>query len=260
MSKYDHEHSFGEWADSQNSVLPQTASAPVETPPLCRIAELARFIKHIADEKDTGDCEGMVAGSTAIISIRRHSAEILEIIRDYPFETKIRAMEMESVPVETDVKEIAEEPLKPDAATESGEAQGWRMEMLLRAADKMAWICDDWVSRHVIDSRSALADARLNYGKPFHYEWSNLTPSPSTETRDEILSRMLKEHGCTCLICKPPPSAPPFCEQATQTEKEIAREAFQQLRDYGGGVCGNPETIVKVILAAIKKAKTNARL
>jgi hypothetical protein len=40
----------------------------------------------------------------------------------------------------------------------------------LRAADEMAKVCDDWVVRKVIDARSALADARLNYGQPFTSE------------------------------------------------------------------------------------------
>jgi len=39
-----------------------------------------------------------------------------------------------------------------------------------RAADEMARITDDWVKRRIIDSRSALADARLDYGQPHRYE------------------------------------------------------------------------------------------
>lgn len=50
-----------------------------------------------------------------------------------------------------------------------------KLLIALRAADEMARICDDWVKRGIIDSRSALADARLNYGQPFEYEWSKPT-------------------------------------------------------------------------------------
>lgn len=48
-----------------------------------------------------------------------------------------------------------------------------RMAIALRAADKMARICDDMIQRGSIDARSALADARLDYGQPFKYEWSS---------------------------------------------------------------------------------------
>jgi len=62
--------------------------------------------------------------------------------------------------------------------------QGWtdRLELLLklRAADQMAKVADDWVERGQIDSRSALADARLNYGKPYTYEFSGTFPAPPT--------------------------------------------------------------------------------
>ncbi len=46
----------------------------------------------------------------------------------------------------------------------------------LRAADKMAMVVDDYVDRKVIDARSAIADARLDYGEPFKYEHG---PSPT---------------------------------------------------------------------------------
>lgn len=38
----------------------------------------------------------------------------------------------------------------------------------------MAQICDDWVGLGIINARSTLADARLDYGEPFKYEY---TPS-----------------------------------------------------------------------------------
>lgn len=46
------------------------------------------------------------------------------------------------------------------------------LEIKLRAADEMARVCDDWVTRGLIDARSALADARLDYGEPFTYGFS----------------------------------------------------------------------------------------
>ncbi len=42
----------------------------------------------------------------------------------------------------------------------------------LEAADEMARVCDQWVESKQIDSRSALADARIKYGKPFKYEFT----------------------------------------------------------------------------------------
>lgn len=43
-------------------------------------------------------------------------------------------------------------------------------QIKLRAADAMAKIVDDSVVRKLIDSRSALADARLSYGAPYKYD------------------------------------------------------------------------------------------
>ena len=40
---------------------------------------------------------------------------------------------------------------------------------LLKGADKMAAVCDDWVKRKIIDERSALADARLEYCDPYTF-------------------------------------------------------------------------------------------
>ena len=39
--------------------------------------------------------------------------------------------------------------------------------LAIKAADKMADVCDDWVKRGLLDARSALADARLIYGDPY---------------------------------------------------------------------------------------------
>lgn len=45
-------------------------------------------------------------------------------------------------------------------------------DIALRAADAMAKVIDDWVKRGLIDARSALADARLDYGEPWKYVWT----------------------------------------------------------------------------------------
>lgn len=66
------------------------------------------------------------------------------------------------------------EPGGERANTVPGPMELLEMTLALRAADKMAWVCDDWVQRHRIDSRSALADARLDYGHPYRYRWSKL--------------------------------------------------------------------------------------
>lgn len=52
------------------------------------------------------------------------------------------------------------------------ERENCRMKIALRAADQMARVIDDWVERGLIEARSAVADARLDYGTPFEYEWS----------------------------------------------------------------------------------------
>lgn len=60
----------------------------------------------------------------------------------------------------------------PGSTASNGSEVELKMVIALRAADAMARIVDDWVTRGVIDARSAIADARLNYGQPFVYEWS----------------------------------------------------------------------------------------
>jgi hypothetical protein len=47
-----------------------------------------------------------------------------------------------------------------------------RLQAKLRLADGMARVCDAWVGEQIIDSRSALSDARLRYGSPNDYEFS----------------------------------------------------------------------------------------
>lgn len=111
----------------------------------------------------------------------------------------------------------------PVAPSESVKAQGQdvRIMLALRAADKMAWICDDWVQRHVIDARSALADARLRYGEPYKYSWSKLeapsvgagvsSTAEGVSSKDEIpwCQRCLKNlDQCICNPLAPPVSAP----------------------------------------------------
>lgn len=69
-----------------------------------------------------------------------------------------------------------------DSQTFAAEAEGSmdakdieiaQLRKKLQAADAMAKICDDWVVRGEIDARSALADARLIYGNPFKYAFSD---------------------------------------------------------------------------------------
>lgn len=69
----------------------------------------------------------------------------------------------------------------------------WAMQLKLRAADKMAWICDDWVQRGIIDARSALADARLSYGDPFTYSWSKLSADSVGRATDEQSASPVKD-------------------------------------------------------------------
>jgi len=47
-------------------------------------------------------------------------------------------------------------------------------ELVLRAADKMAKAIDEAIKRGYIDARCAIADARLDYGEPFKYEFSKV--------------------------------------------------------------------------------------
>jgi hypothetical protein len=57
----------------------------------------------------------------------------------------------------------------------------------VRAADAMAKAIDDWVERGLLDSRSLLADARLNYGKPYTYEAApEPSPRPQPTTVQEV--------------------------------------------------------------------------
>lgn len=63
-------------------------------------------------------------------------------------------------------------PTQSASGAGSDDLRSMEMSLALRAADEMARVCDDWVKRGIIDARSALADARLNYGAPFKYEWS----------------------------------------------------------------------------------------
>lgn len=60
--------------------------------------------------------------------------------------------------------------------------------MKLRAADKIVRVIDDMVQRKLIDERSALADARLDYGEPFTYDYA---PRPEPEGRFETVDLIL---------------------------------------------------------------------
>lgn len=59
----------------------------------------------------------------------------------------------------------------------------FRLRLKIKDADAIAKVADDWVKRGIIDARSALADARLNYGKPYEYESDapGFLPAPPSE-------------------------------------------------------------------------------
>ena len=80
---------------------------------------------------------------------------------EYPDEWPISACEA----VDKAQERIAE----LEAAVEKKDIENSQLVMKVRAADVMAKVADDWVERGRIDSRSALADARLDYGDPYKY-------------------------------------------------------------------------------------------
>jgi len=111
--------------------------------------------------------------------------------------------------------------------------------LALRAADKMAWICDDWVQRHVIDARSALADARLSYGEPFKYRWSKLeAPSDPSASKSSPATSV---HGAA---------------EGVQTLEEIARETASTVLELcsEGVRVSYYSQVPAIILAALTKA------
>lgn len=102
----------------------------------------------------------------------------LQSQQDYIMGRSMRAARARKLLLEALWKVMDKKPLKPvkDTVSSCVDTQNIEINMLrskLRAADKMAQICDTWVRSGEIDSRSALADARLNYGKPYVYEFSN---------------------------------------------------------------------------------------
>lgn len=72
------------------------------------------------------------------------------------------ALEMWKLPPEGTAQ-----PPDPEALAHPLEMENTELRLKILDADKMAAVADDWVRRGVIDARSALADARLNYGKPY---------------------------------------------------------------------------------------------
>lgn len=46
------------------------------------------------------------------------------------------------------------------------------MRLKLRDADAVMKLIDEWIVKGLLDPRSAIADARLDYGQPFEYEFT----------------------------------------------------------------------------------------
>ena len=67
----------------------------------------------------------------------------------------------------------------------------------VKAADKMAKIIDDMVRSGKLDSRSALADARLNYGEPFSCVKESVQNPSGAEMIAEERNRQITQEGWT---------------------------------------------------------------
>lgn len=83
---------------------------------------------------------------------------------------------------ELNEKRLSQQEQAPIAPKQEGDGE---LRIKLRAADKMAMVVDDWVRRDLISSRSPLADARLDYGKPDEYEFTKDNPTPQAKAGDE---------------------------------------------------------------------------
>lgn len=73
--------------------------------------------------------------------------------------------------------------LAPQAAEREGALLICQLVLKLQDAERMAAAVDDMVRRSALDARSLLADARLDYGKPF----SQSTVQEILSTRPEAL-------------------------------------------------------------------------
>lgn len=70
----------------------------------------------------------------------------------------------------------------PNVST-SEQLRTWDMESSLRAADAVMQAIDKSVRLGNLGSRTPIADARLNYGQPFHYKFSTLDTSTLSEAQ-----------------------------------------------------------------------------
>jgi len=64
------------------------------------------------------------------------------------------------------------------------EGKLFEMKLKLEAADQVMMRIDDCVQRGILDARSRIADARLLYGDPFKYEFSNEKQASCSHTAD----------------------------------------------------------------------------
>jgi hypothetical protein len=90
---------------------------------------------------------------------RRAAQAIFEVARN-----EIPRQVPSGISLETVFREI----ILREFGTE-GETSEFALRLRLDRAEKMAKVIDDWTERQVIDTRSALVDARLNFGKPYEY-------------------------------------------------------------------------------------------
>ena len=96
----------------------------------------------------------------------------MELMNDPEFRASYeRTWTSELKECEQEIARLTEENTTLKARAEATEAAllVWESAGILaiKAADKMADVCDDWVKRGLLDARSALADARLIYGDPY---------------------------------------------------------------------------------------------
>jgi len=65
------------------------------------------------------------------------------------------------------------------------EIESWQTEQELIAADRIALAIDIMVEKGLLNSRSLISDARLNYGKP--YEYNHLKPEEVQKFRAQYI-------------------------------------------------------------------------
>jgi hypothetical protein len=60
-----------------------------------------------------------------------------------------------------------------------------KMRLSLTQADQIARVCDELVSAGKMNARSAIADARLNYGTPYEYLYTK-APEATVDVSDSL--------------------------------------------------------------------------